>query len=88
MLPVTTGNRIDEEIPKRGGTEGGIFTGRIEDSGPRSVNNSVEEKTLQTRQKGINMLTSNKTLNPELQTRNPKPKTTCTFTATIQNERS
>jgi hypothetical protein len=33
-LPETTENRLDEENPKRAGTEGGRFTGSTEDSGP------------------------------------------------------
>jgi hypothetical protein len=33
-LPETTANRLDEETPKRGGAEGGRFTGSTEDSGP------------------------------------------------------
>jgi hypothetical protein len=33
-VPETTANRLDEEIPKRGGAEGGRFTGSTEDSGP------------------------------------------------------
>ncbi len=41
-----TENRLDEEIPKRGGTEGGRFTGSTEESGPMKPGNSVEEKTL------------------------------------------
>jgi hypothetical protein len=41
-----TDNRLDEEIPKRGGTEGDRFTGSTEDSGPMKPGNSVEEKTL------------------------------------------
>jgi len=45
-LPQTTENRIDEETPKRGGIEGGRFTGSSEDSGPMKPGNSVEEKTL------------------------------------------
>ena len=48
-------NRIGE--PEAGqGTEGGRFTGRIDDSGPMKPGNSVEDKTLNTRLKGINML--------------------------------
>jgi hypothetical protein len=34
MLPETTANRLDEEIPKRGGAEGGRFTGGTEEAGP------------------------------------------------------
>ena len=73
MLLKTTENRIDEETPKRVGTEGGRFTGSTEDSGPMadillllnlhsrhpwrsSAGNSVEDKTLKTRQKGMNIL--------------------------------
>ncbi len=41
-----TENRLDEETPKRGGTEGGRFTGSTEESGPMKPGNSVEEKTL------------------------------------------
>jgi len=41
-----TENRLDEETPKRGGTEGGRFTGSTDDSGPMKPGNSVEEKTL------------------------------------------
>jgi hypothetical protein len=56
MLPKTTANRIDEETPKRRGAEGGRFTGGTDDSGPMKPGNSVEEKTLKTRLKGINIL--------------------------------
>ena len=59
MLPATTANRLDEETPKRGGTEGGRFTGSTEDSGPMKPGNSVEDKTLTTRQTGINILKKN-----------------------------
>ena len=41
-----TENRLDEETPKRGGTEGGRFTGSTDDSGPMKPGNRVEEKTL------------------------------------------
>jgi hypothetical protein len=34
MLPETTANRIDEEIPKRGGAEGGRSTDTTEEAGP------------------------------------------------------
>ncbi len=51
-MPETTVNRIDEEAQKRGGAEGGRFTGGTEDSGPRKPGNSVEEKTLTTRRRG------------------------------------
>ena len=44
-----TENRLDEETPKRGGAEGGRFTGSTEDSGPTKPGNSVEEKTLRIR---------------------------------------
>jgi hypothetical protein len=33
-LPETTENRTDEAIPKRGGAEGGRFTGSPEEAGP------------------------------------------------------
>ena len=56
MLPETTANRIDEETPKRRGAEGGRFTGGTDDSGPMKPGNSVEDKTLKTRLKGINIL--------------------------------
>ncbi len=42
-------NRLDEETPKREGTEGGRFTGSTDDSGPMKPGNSVEEKTLRIR---------------------------------------
>ena len=45
LLPVVE-NRLDEGIPKRGGAEGGRFTGSTDDSGPAKPGNSVEEKTL------------------------------------------
>ena len=48
-LPPMTANRPDEEIPKRGGTEGGRFTGSTDESGPMKPGNSVEEKTLRIR---------------------------------------
>jgi hypothetical protein len=32
-LPETTEDRLDEEIPKRGGAEGGRFTGSTEEAG-------------------------------------------------------
>jgi len=35
MLPETAENRIDEAIPKRGGTEGGRFTDNTEEAGPK-----------------------------------------------------
>ena len=41
-----TESRLDEEIPKRRGTEGGRFTGNTEESGSLKPGNSVEEKTL------------------------------------------
>lgn len=44
-----TENRLDEGNPKRGGTEGGRFTGSTEESGPMKPGNSVEEKTLRIR---------------------------------------
>jgi hypothetical protein len=50
-----TENRIDEETPKRGGAEGGRFTGSTEDSGPMKPGNSVEEKTLTIRKGEINI---------------------------------
>jgi hypothetical protein len=34
MLPETTANRLDEEIPKRGGAEGGRSTDNTEEAGP------------------------------------------------------
>ena len=49
MLPEMTANRLDEETPKRGGTEGGRFTGSTDESGPMKPGNSVEEKTLRIR---------------------------------------
>ena len=52
---LTTENRIDEETPKRGGAEGGRFTGSTEDSGPMKPGNSVEEKTLMIRKGEINI---------------------------------
>ena len=51
-LPATTANRLDEEIPKRGGAEGGRSTGSTHDSGPMKPGNSVEEKTLKIRPNG------------------------------------
>ena len=56
MLAVMTANRHDEAIPKREWTEGGRVTGSTEDSGPMKPGNSVEDKTLTTRQVGINIL--------------------------------
>jgi hypothetical protein len=53
MLPETTANRLDEETPKRGGAEGGRFTGSTEDSGPVKPGNSVEDKTLTIRKGGV-----------------------------------
>jgi hypothetical protein len=53
MLPETTANRIEEETPKRGGAEGGRFTGSTEDSGPVKPGNSVEDKTLTIRKGGV-----------------------------------
>jgi len=50
-LPATTANRLEEETPKREGTEGGRFTGSTEDSGQMKPGNSVEEKTLTTRRR-------------------------------------
>ena len=44
-----TENRLDEETPKRGGTEGGRFAGSTDESGPMKPGNSVEEKTLRIR---------------------------------------
>ena len=44
-----TAYQPDEEIPKRGGTEGGRFTGSTDESGPMKPGNSVEEKTLRIR---------------------------------------
>ena len=52
---LATENRIDEETPKRGGAEGGRFTGSTEDSGPMKPGNSVEEKTLTIRKGEINI---------------------------------
>ena len=49
MLPATTANRFEEEAPKRGGAEGGRFTGSTDKSGPMKPGNSVEEKTLMIR---------------------------------------
>jgi hypothetical protein len=34
MLPETTANQLDEATPKRGGAEGGRFTGSTENAGP------------------------------------------------------
>ena len=51
-LLATTANRLDEGTPKRGGAEGGRFTDSTEDSGPMKPGNSVEDKTLTTRQRG------------------------------------
>lgn len=53
--PPATENQIDEETPKRGGAEGGRFTGSTEDSGPMKPGNSVEEKTLTIRKGGANI---------------------------------
>jgi hypothetical protein len=50
-LPATTANRLEEETPKREGTEGGRFTDSTNDSGPRKPGNSVEEKTLTIRKR-------------------------------------
>jgi hypothetical protein len=50
-LPATTANRLDEETPKREGTEGGRFTGSTDDLGPMKPGNSVEEKTLTIRKR-------------------------------------
>ena len=44
-----TENQLDEETPKRGGTEGGRFAGSTDESGPMKLGNSVEEKTLRIR---------------------------------------
>jgi hypothetical protein len=49
-------NRLDQGTPKREGTEGGRFTGSTDEAGPMKPGNSVEDKTLKTRQKGINIL--------------------------------
>ena len=45
-VPQTIENRLEEANPKRGGTEGGRFTGRTDDAGPMKPGNSVEDKTL------------------------------------------
>jgi len=44
------------KTPKRGGAEGGRFTGSTKDSGPMKPGNSVEEKTLTIRKGEINTL--------------------------------
>lgn len=51
-LLTTTANRLDEEIPKRGGAEGGRSTDSTHDSGPMKPGNSVEEHTLTIRPNG------------------------------------
>ena len=42
-------NRLDEEIPKRGGAEGGRSTVSTDEAGPKKPGNRVEEKTLRIR---------------------------------------
>ncbi len=51
-LPATTASRLDEEIPKQGGAEGGRSTDSTHDSGPMKPGNSVEENTLTIRPNG------------------------------------